>query len=247
MGKMNVTKDGDAVNRSDLCESNQTAFEIEVVEILHPRRYPQYKVSSKTIGITNTLKKAEQLIFDAIDSEKWRRENVYSFIIYERPINAGFFRYEYVACWVYNSDGEMINKRTFPTYGPDNKFYGHTKDEIQFKWGDLVELCDGQTVSLAFVLASPHTTDYYKEKSEEFGEAYYGDETDDTYLVIDDSYCVYEANNPCSGFSHDHVDALQLFRPHFTISKHVHERYQKIWNRYLKDLEEYRKYFDAPY
>ena len=241
------SSDGVSIGQVDLTAIKETVFEIEVVEVLHPRRYPKYKVSSRTIGFSSTQNRAEQLIRDAIVSNKWRREDIYSFIIYERPIDFEFCHHEYMSCWVYDSDGYMIDKRTFPTFWSEGKFDGRTEEEVKFKWGNLVEWCDGQTVSLAFVLASPHLKKYYVNKSEELGRSYYGDDSDDTYLVIDDSYCVYDDNDPCSGFAHDHADALHIYRPHFIIPNNIMAKYQRIWERYLKDLEEYRNYFDAPY
>ena len=241
------SSDGVSVEQVDLTVIKETVFEIEVVEVLHPRRYPKYKVSSRTIGFSSSLNRAELLIRDAIVSNKWRREDIYSFIIYERPIDFEFCHNEYMSCWVYDCDGKLTNKRTFPTFWSEGKFDGRTEEEIKFKWGDLVEWCDGQTVSLAFVLASPHLKEYYTKKSEELGSPHYSNDSDDTYLVIDDSYCVYDDNDPCSGFAHDHADALHIYRPHFIIPKNIMAKYQGIWERYLKDLEEYRKYFDAPY
>ena len=239
--------DGVSVEQIDLSAIKETVFEVEVVEVLHPRRYPKYKVSSRTIGFSSTQNRAEQLTRDAIASNKWKRDDIYSFIIYERPVGFEFCKHEYMSCWVYDSDGKQIDKRTFPTFWSEGKFDGRTEEEVKFKWGDLVEWCDDQTVSLAFVLASPHLKEYYVKKSEELGKSYYGDDSDDTYLVIDESYRVYEDGNPCSGFSHDHADALHIYRPHFIIPKNIMAKYQRIWERYLKDLEEYRKYFDAPY
>ena len=239
------SSDGVSVEQVDLSAIKETVFEIEVVEVLHPRRYPKYKVSSRTIGFSDTQNRAEQLIQDAIVSNKWRREDIYSFIIYERPIDFEFCHHEYMSCWVYNCDGRLTDKRPFPTFWAEGKFDG--REEVKFKWGDLVEWCDGQTVSLAFVLAPPHLKEYYIKKSEELGRSFYGDDSDDTYLIIDDSYRVYEADDPCSGFAHSHVDALHIYRPHFSIPKNIMAKYQRIWERYLKDLEEYRKYFDAPF
>ena len=239
--------DGVSVEQIDLSAIKETVFEVEVVEVLHPRRHPKYKVSSQTIGFSSTYDKAEQLIQDAINKNVWKRDDIYSFIIYERPVDFEFCKHEYMSCWVYDCDGKLTNKRTFPTFWSEGKFDGRTEEEIKFKWGDLVEWCDGQTVSLAFVLASPHLKEYYTKKSEELGSPYYGDDSDDTYLVIDDSYCVYDDNDPCSGFAHDHADALHIYRPHFIIPINIMAKYQGIWERYLKDLEEYRKYFDAPY
>lgn len=239
--------DGVPVDQADLSAIEQTVFELEIVEVLNPRQYPKYKVSSQTIGFSSTHDKAEQLIQDAINTNIWKRDDIYSFIIYERPVDFEFCKHEYMSCWLYDSDGKMIDKRTFPTFWSGGKFLGRTEEEVKFKWGDLVEWCNGQTVSLAFVLASPNLKEYYVKKSEELGRSYYGDDSDDTYLVIDESYRVYEENDPCSGFAHSHVDALNLYRPHFNIPKNIMTKYQKIWERYLKDLDKYRKYFDAPY
>ncbi len=238
------SEDGVPIGQEDLSTVKETVFEIVLVEVIQPKHYPQYEVMSKTIGYCSKRERAEKLIRDAIVSKLWKCEDIYCIIIYERPIEFEYHTFEYVSCWVYDSTGKLLDKRTFPTFWSEGKFNGRSEDEIRFKWGDLVEWCDGKSIRLAYVLATPQTKEYYMRKSEELAAPYYGDETDDTYLVIDDSYCVYDG--PGSGYPHSHVDALHLFPVSSSnIPKNIMKKYQKIWKSFLKDLNEYRRKFNC--
>ena len=54
------SSDGISIGQVDLTAIKEMVFEIEVVEVQHPRRYPKYRVSSKTIGFSSTY---EELCF----------------------------------------------------------------------------------------------------------------------------------------------------------------------------------------
>ena len=130
---------------------------------------------------------------------------------------------------LYDGEGVMIDKRTFPSFWPEGRFTGRSEDEIRFKFGDLVELNSGDTVRLVYVLASPRGKEWYIRKTEEHGGPYYGDISDDTYITID---------GPSYMGCHDHIDALALFKPHFNIGPKVMRKFEKIWEGYLEDRRE---------
>lgn len=140
-----------------------------------------------------------------------------------------------MSCWLYDGEGVMIDKRTFPSYWSEGRFVGRSEDEIRFKFGDLVELYDGENVRLVYVLASSRNKEWYIRKSKENGEPYVGDISDDTYTVIErvgkGQFVDYMTN-------HNHVDALSLFKPHFNIPKNVLKYWKTFWTLYEADRRE---------
>lgn len=234
-----ITEDGESVKPLDLSEIKETVFELEIVMVVHPRRYPKYKVCPKTITFSETRVQAEEIMRELLASKKWMSEDIFCFNIYERPIDFEYSWGEYMASWVYSNDGQLLDKRLFPTFWSEGKFDGRSDDDVRFKWGDLVEYQWGTTVELVYVLASPPGKEHYQRISKEQGKPYYGDDSDDTYIVIDGPSYDY----------HEHVDALILFPPHFPIPRNIMRKYEKMWKGYLKDLEKYREDtgFNAPF
>ena len=207
-------------------------FELEVCMVRHPRRYPKYRADYASIAFCDTFEATEALMKDIVRTERYNMDDVYCFYIYERAMDVLFDRDEYTKCWLFDVKGEMIDKRLFPSYWSEKEFDGRSEDEIRFKWGDLVELYDGDYVKLVFVLAPPTGKEHYK------GRDYKGDISDDSYIVIDGP-----------GYQwHMHIDALQLFKPHYPIPKNIMRKYEKMWEGYLKERDEYNKenHFNSP-
>ncbi len=219
--------DGTPVESIDLT-GKPRMFELEIVTIKHPRRYPKFDVEHESLSFCSTRESAEQFMKAFIESKNQFHEDIYCFYIYERVLDVVYCRDEYMSCWLYGPDGQMIDKRTFPSYWGEDGFIGRSKDEIRFEWGGMAELYTGNSVQLVFVLAPPRGKEHYIKKSEEHGEPYCGDISDDTYIIIDGPSYLY----------HDHVDALTLFRPRFPISKNLKRKYEKMWEGYLEDRRE---------
>lgn len=175
--------DGTPIEQVDLSEKGR-AYELEVCIVKHPRRYPEYKVDYSSLAFCSSRESAEKIKDEILQSgEEWLKD-IYCWYIYERVLDVNYDRSEYMACWLYNESGAMIDKRLFPSYWSEDGFIGRSEDEIRFKFGDLVELYDGDTVRLAYVLASPRKKEWYVKKTEENGEPYVGDVSDDTYTII---------------------------------------------------------------
>ena len=221
-------EDGKPVEAVDL-SNKKRVFELEACVVQHPRRYPEYKVDHSSLAFCESKETAEKIMRDVLHSESDWLKDIYCFYIYERVLDVIYERHEYMSCWLYDGEGVMIDKRTFPSYWPEGRFTGRSEDEIRFKFGDLVELYSGDTVRLVYVLASPRGKEWYIRKTEEHGGPYYGDISDDTYITIDGpSYMGY----------HEHIDALALFKPHFNIGPKVMRKFEKIWEGYLEDRRE---------
>lgn len=205
-------------------------FELEVCIIKHPRRYPEYNVDYCSLALCESKESAEEIMRGFLhEGVDWRKD-LYCFYIYERVLGVRFNRSEYMACWLYNADGQEIDKRLFPSYYTEDGFEGRSGEEVRFKFGDIVELYDGDTVSLVHVLAPPRGKEFYIRKTEEYGSPYRGDISDDTYIVLKDC--------PHYFGGHLHVDALSLFKPHFAIPQSARKRLDTIWAGYQEDRKE---------
>ena len=207
-------------------------FELEVCMVRHPRRYPKYRVDYASIAFCDTFEAAEALMKEIVRTERYNMDDVYCFYIYERAMDVLFDRSEYTKCWLFDAKGEMTDKRLFPSYWSEKEFDGRSEDEIRFKWGDLVEYYDGDYVRLYFVLAPPTGKEHYMTRD------YKGDVSDDSYIIIDGP-----------GYQwHEHIDALHLFKPHYPIPKNIMRKYEKMWEGYLKERDEYNKenHFNSP-
>jgi hypothetical protein len=222
------SNDENPVEEVDLSNKGRM-FELEVCIVKHPHRYPRYQVDYCSLAFCQSKDSAEKIMRDVLQSKSEWIKDIYCFNLYERALDVMFDRSEYMSCWLYDKNGTMIDKRTFPSYWSEGRFVGRSEDEIRFKFGDLVELYNGDTVSLVYVLAPPREKEWYIKKTEENGEPYFGDISDDTYIVID---------GPTYMGHHMHVDALSLFEPHFAIPKNVARKFEKIWEGYLEDRRE---------
>lgn len=223
--------DGSPVEEVNLHDKGRV-FELEACVVTHPRRYPEYNVRHESVAFCATKESAEKMMNEILHSDEEWLKDLYCFYIYERVLDVRYDRSEYMACWLYNEEGQEIDKRTFPSYWSEEGFCGRSKDEKRFKFGDLVELYDGDSVCLVYVLAAPRDKEWYRKKSEEDGCPYYGDISDDSYTVIgrmgNGQFIDYMAN-------HMHVDALSLFRPHYTIPKNTLKYFKTFWALYEKD------------
>lgn len=152
------SNDENPVEEVDLSNKGRM-FELEVCIVKHPHRYPKYQVDYCSLAFCQSKDSAEKIMRDVLQSKSEWIKDIYCFNLYERVLDVMFDRSEYMSCWLYDINGTMIDKRTFPSYWSEGRFVGRSEDEIRFKFGDLVE--------------------------EENGEPYSGDISDDTYIVID--------------------------------------------------------------
>ena len=224
-------EDGKLVEKVDLASKGRM-FELEVCIVKHPRRYPEYTVEHHSLAFCASKESAEAIIRGALQSEEEWLKDIYCFYIYERALDVVACRSEYCSCWLYSERGELIDQRLFPSCWSEEGFVGRSDEEIRFKFGDLVEVYDGDSVRLAYVLASPRCKEWYRQKAEEKGKPYLGDVSDDTYVIIErvgrGQYVDYMTN-------HNHADALSLFQPRYHIPKNIQKYYDTFWSLYEED------------
>ena len=156
--------------------------------VRHPRRYPKYRADYASIAFCDTFEAAEALMKEIVRTERYNMDDVYCFYIYERVMDVLFDRSEYTKCWLFDAKGEIEDKRLFPSYWSEKEFDGRSEDEIRFKWGDLVELYDGDYVKLVFVLAPPTGKEHYKGRDYKDSDPYeYYAKSKDRLLIHPDT------------------------------------------------------------
>lgn len=222
-------EDGSPAEKVDLGDKRHY-FELEVCLVRHPRRYPEYKVAHGGLAFCDNRESAEQMMSKFLHSDEEWLKDIYCFYVYERLLDVPYDRSEYTSCWLYDEHGTMIDKRTFPSYWDENGFEGRSEDEVRFKFGDIAELYDGDNVSLVLVLAPPCGKEHYANLTEHYGEPYRGDISDDTYMILQDNTHYFG--------DHIHIDALKLFKPHFTIPKNVKKHLDTLWASYQETRRE---------
>ena len=141
--------DGSPVEEVNLRDKGRM-FELEACIIKHPRRYPEYNVDYGSLAFCETKESAEEMMKGFLKEDGDWKKDLYCFYIYERVLGVRFDRSEYMACWLYNEAGQEIDKRLFPLYYSEDGFEGRSADEVRFKFGDIAELYDGDTVSLHY-------------------------------------------------------------------------------------------------
>ena len=151
------------------------------------------------------------------------RENVYAFYIREVPVDVPAPGVQCLSERVYGPDGQLIDFRDFSSVDEaPGVFEGRTPERIRFKQGDIVEVLGMDEVELAYVANGPVSRE---EAARINSKAIITlDVTDDTYMVFlgpDYSY-------------HRHIDALNVFAPHFKVPgpmiKRI-EKYKECWIR----------------
>ena len=118
-------------------------------------------------------------MLEAINSGKWKKDDIFCFNIYQRPVDFEYSWGDYMASWLYSQDGILLDKRLFPTFWAERGFDGRSADEVRFKYGDLVECRFGGTIELVYVVATPPDKSHYERISKEHGEPYFGDDSDE--------------------------------------------------------------------
>ena len=158
-------------------------------------------------------------------------------------------RGNYVSKRAYDADGTLVDSTKcssiFSEEWDDYRhFRGRMPEEIRFKKGDIVEVFNGDSVSLAVVVGLPPSVERCyniakrmcankrnKEMTQQqweqfcFKSGYILDDTDDCYTVVDGPGYI----------NHQHRASWHLFKPRFPIPKHIED---KLRHDYQVTIEE---------
>ena len=205
------------------------------------RRYPAFEALEWPCGYSHSLEGAEKLMHDELSKDY--TQPVYCFYIREKSMENNFHDLPgdgRLSEHVYDADGVLLDKRIISW---DEEYIGRDPEEIRFACGDIVEAYEpyNRRVTLGFIMELPptkaeiiETNAYYATLEDPPIGKHYHDASDDCYMFMTDD----------NWKSHEHLDALYIFKPHFSIPKRTEERLKRQYNCYLKRYAD--KYFHKP-
>ena len=186
--------------------------------------YPAYKVEYLKVGSATSFGSAEEVKMKIIAEDSI--SNIRGFRINEVPLDCFCLERECLRSYLYDSDGTRIDERLFPAMMVDGDYGiypGRKPEETRFKEGDIVEVCCWDEMRLGVVVGLPVSFERALQINSN-PKGFHLDYTDDSYVIIYD----------CSS-GHDHVDALDLFKPKFKMHPAVEKRLQKAYRDYLNN------------
>lgn len=207
-------------------------FEIELItfgfceeDIDANKPYP-FNISNTGRYFAFSFNEAEELIRNFPKSTK---ERVYRFILRKLPIGERLYPQEFVCLWVYDKDGNLIDKSVCADFlgrGDQSQcqFTGRIAAELRFKLGDIVEWFRGKTVRLGIVTGVPLSPERCSEIMERACSKKLGtmlDTSDDSYTVVygpDVSY-------------HDHIFSPFVSMPSFPVPDKMRQQLEETYRR----------------
>lgn len=205
-------------------------FEITVVYINgRPSRDYHYTVSEGMRAFFESYEAADEYIHTHIN-ELQEECNIYCIYLREKPLNRAVYAWKYLSIWLYDENGVLIDKRLADNIDDNILLPWRKYNEFRFHGGDLVEWLNGNEVSLVHIAGRPLTEEEIIHCDEHASHLTMTADEDQVTIIEDDSFD-----------SHWHVDALNLFKPHFKIHQSTLAMYNRMYKRYLQEIEEYNK------
>jgi len=186
-------------------------------------QYPSFEVRKDTVGCFSSLAKAEQTMKEVADRAC---KKFFGFLINEHVVDKPAFcsaksRRSYLP------DGsfldETIASEVYDAAQSLETFHGRPADKIRFSAGDLVEVMDGDKVSLETVYQVPPTIEEVKSRIR-----FASDYTDDCYTTIPVE---------CS-FGHKYPEGVFVFPLRFPVSNMLREKLRKMYLNYATEKDD---------
>lgn len=200
---------------------NKYVFEVFVTVDRNWRRphYPKYTVAHLHVGAASSFDKAEGIIKKILDDKSF--SNIHHFNIRKVGLDEMSIGSECYSEWLYDCNGQLIDSSLISNMRSNpGLFSGRTEEQYRFHEGDIVEVENGDEISLAFVVAVPPSVE--RALKINTGTQFHLDDSDDNYIVLtDESY-----------WSHDHVSPLYLFKPKYRMHPAVERRFRKYYEDY---------------
>ena len=213
--------------------TEKSIFEIKIYECEYRHRYPRYKLNCYLFGFAESLKEAEKMINEHLHGPLYLYDNddrLHHIRVQEYAIGHIGCNHDTFSEYIYDAEGKRIDQRLLSAvYNEETgleTFWGRDEADVRFKVGDIVEVFDGESVELAFVVAVPPN----KERAKRINEGHpILDYSDDSYITM---------TTPDYLKSHDHVDALALFTPKFKIPAPTLNRLRRCYQEYKNQNEQ---------
>lgn len=201
----------------------KTVFVLEVIDIEKHRRkyrddYPNFTTRRREFSYYRSLSSAEQGLKDYLKQKNTdallTTEELYCFYIHEIPY--GHFLFSNLANYasrVYDSFGNKLDERLYPTSDFDCRFSGRPLKKQRFKKGDVIEY-HGELMIVAEcpTVANSNISPYC-------------DDSDDCYLAL---YLEQDFDGDKGYVFHNHPSCLDAFLPRFPIPEKVQAQIERV-------------------
>ncbi len=200
------------------------------------------------VGYFQTLLAAEKRI-KKIAEEK--REDLYSFVIQEKPQECMIYTGDYLTVRRYLKGGslwQVSNVSSIRHYDGkdyelgDTGFYGRNLRTIPLKEGDIVEVARNDFVELCIIWDLPATKKQMKKNWSRYSKRVgpniawiHPDDSDDSYTIV--NYSV-EKNGEI-GFDHYHPAVVDVMPPSLPVPKKYAQQLRKCLKTLQKEEEDY--------
>ncbi len=205
---------------------------------------PGIDIWESEVGYFQTLRAAENRI-KKISGEN--REDLYTFVIEEKPQECMIHIGDYLTIRRYLKDGslwQVSNVSSIRHYDGkdyemgDTGFYGRDLRTIPLKEGDIVEIARKDFVELGIIWDLPATKKQMKKIWSRYIKRVgpdiawiHPDDTDDGYTIVD--YSVGKDGK--IGFGHSHPAVVDVMPPSLPVPKKFAERLRKCLNTLKKE------------
>ena len=231
-------------------------------EELEQRRlyYPSFQLDHYLEYYAQDLASAESIVSEQAAALTKQNAVVYCCVVDELPFGENAMR-DYVSSRLYDATGKLVEQSLCSTYSNEERddyrhFRGRTDEQLRFHEGDIVEVMYGDSVELAIVVGVPASVDWcYRyglrvvesmrkrcpDMSEEeltrlsFSKWYMLDDTDDSYMVINEAAEVHidGKGNEELHWPHDHVSCLRVLNPRFPIPIEIEKRLKELYQQFI--------------
>lgn len=138
-------------------------------------RYPEFRVTSQTLGYYQTLEQAEAALQERASDPKQQWRSHYCFFVYELPVGYIPFSWEGAQrTRSYRADGRFFSETNVSEVATDyfelEVFRGRPAASCRFQPGDLVEVYTGRSVVLEVVVGLPKSPEEVQAHEKRFKE-----------------------------------------------------------------------------
>lgn len=190
--------------------------------------YPEFEVGTEEFYFL-TFEDAEDYIRKIVACRTGDEPPTYRFSISQGAVGAECGM-QAGASWLYDHMGRLVDY-CITTCEEDpykSAFFGRPEARMRFRKGDIVEVCNGRSVSLAVVAAEGPSVEFfwglYNRSKDKYG--YCADASDDCYYTLDGPGYIF----------HNHAPALAMMKPRFPVPDDVKEFFGHCLE--VADLEE---------
>jgi len=211
---------------------------------------PGFGIFESENGIYQTLAEAEKTIKKIA---KGKNNNIYSFLIEEKPLGGTFYTHDTLSRRRYLKNGKLWQKcevsgiRYFSGKDVDlgeTGFYGRDLKTISFKEGDIVEIACSDFVQLVIIWRLPPSVEYMKPiwerhriRGKKFSRIIHPDESDDAYTIV-----YYDVGKDGEiGYGHTHPAVVDVLPPSLPVPRKIAAELRRRLKMLQDECAQYEK------